>query len=67
MTYYTQRERLLKVLSSGRWISLPYIVEVMGIYRVSARIYELRRQLHGIERREIRKGRKRLVSYRLVM
>ncbi len=61
-----QRDRLLKLFSRGFWVSLPRIVEGLGIYRPSARIFELRKHGWIIDRKEIRKGVQRHIFYRLV-
>lgn len=65
MTYASQRLRLLRALRSGRWVSMPKLIRQMGGYRLSARVWELRRQGFIIVWREKYRGRTRLTEYRL--
>ena len=65
--YTDQRSRLFSALAGGRWRSMPYLIEKMGGYRLSARIWELRARGWVIEMREKRVGRARQTEYRMVL
>jgi hypothetical protein len=56
MSRTTQRERLLHALADRKWHSLPALVSEMRGYRISARIYELRRQYEIVWMKEYRRG-----------
>ena len=61
----TQREKVLRMLESGNWVSVRDFL-LAGVSRFGARIFEIRRAGYEIESREEHKGRSRYVSYRLV-
>jgi hypothetical protein len=63
MSRTSQRERLLAILSDKKWHSMPSLVRASG-YRLSARVYELRRQYEIVWIDEYRKGQ-RHTFYRL--
>ena len=65
MTHTSQRDRVLNMLQSGRWVSVKDFM-LAGISRFGARIWELRQSGVQIESREEHKGRSRHVSYRLI-
>lgn len=61
----SQRLRLLKALQSGWWRSMPFLIRRMGGFRLSGRIYELRRQGHKIEHKQATVNGKVRSWYRL--
>jgi hypothetical protein len=44
---------------------MPKLIRLMGGYRLSARVWELRKQKHVIVWRDRYRGQTRLVEYRL--
>ena len=62
----SQNTRVLDYLLTGTPITATYAARFMGIYRLAARIYDLRRNGHRIESTTIQKGSKHFAIYRLV-
>ena len=62
----SQNRRVLDYLLTGTPITANYAARFMGIYRLAARIYDLRRNGHRIESTTIQKGSKHFAIYRLV-
>lgn len=67
MNIESQREGILRYLDRGKNISALVALSEFNCLRLSARIYELRKQGHNIETemRTVHKG-KRIAVYRLV-
>lgn len=62
----SQRLRLLRAMYDNRWHSMPYLIRRMGGYRLSARIWEMRKAGWVIDLREKWVRGQRHTSYRLV-
>ena len=65
MSNESQRFRLLRHLQSGRWRSMPSCIAAMRGYRLSGRVFELRRQGFRIDVR-VHRGKPTVSEYRLV-
>ena len=60
----SQCKRLLDYLATGKEITPLQALDRWGIYRLGARIFDLRQQGHDIRSRLV-VGRKRFAAYRL--
>lgn len=61
----TQTEQVLKCLKSGRSLTPGAALDRFGIFRLAARIHELKRAGHRIETHIVKFGQKRWASYLL--
>lgn len=67
MEQKTQAEEILKYLQSGKSITPLESLERFGCFRLGARIYDLRKEGHEIEREMVTTPQgKHVASYKLV-
>ena len=59
----TQQERLVRAWKKGRVLTPLLALREMGVMRLSARVLELRKKGHDIQRRMIERGGKRYAAY----
>ena len=65
MTTQSQNARILAHLKKGRAITPLDALRMFGSFRLSGRIYDLKRAGHRIEKTMVRSGRKRWAKYQL--
>lgn len=61
----SQNETIIGYLKAGYRITALEALDLYGIFRLSARIYDLRRAGHDIETEHLQQGRKCFASYKL--
>jgi helix-turn-helix protein len=61
----SQNEIVLKHLKSGRSLTPGAALDRFGIFRLAARIHDLKQQGHRIETHTVKFGRKKWASYLL--
>lgn len=61
----TQNERVLRYLETGLELSPALAWRDLGIARLAARVFDLRRAGHPIERRMVRRADCHFATYRL--
>jgi hypothetical protein len=62
----SQKERVLRLLKSGKPVTPLLALRRFGCMRLGARIWELREAGHRIVRRTVERGGKHFAEYRLV-
>ncbi len=62
----TQNEKVLQRLRDGERVTAKAVAVMLDVWRLSARIAELRAQGHDIETEMVTNGRVRYARYRLV-
>jgi hypothetical protein len=61
----TQNQQVLRYLKTGLELSPALAWRDLGIARLAARVFDLRRQGHPIERRMVKRADARFAVYRL--
>ena len=65
MSATSQCETLLNYLQTGRSISSLVALDKFGVFRLAARVHQLKQRGHRIETRFIKVGEKRFAAYML--
>ena len=60
-----QNKRILKFMQRGNAITPMSALKMFGCFRLSGRVYDLRRDGHKIERTMKRRGRRNFAEYRM--
>jgi hypothetical protein len=59
----TQCDNLLRYLNTGRSVTAMTALDLWGIFRLAARIYQLKQRGHHIESHTIKVGKKHVAAY----